>query len=183
MRSPIDPSFPLIKIAVACIILGLVAASLMRGWIIIQVPLSFSSQQTRVPAEQRTCSLWLYKDANWHTDKESCLFPDDTASALKNLISSWVTLVNEEKVTPHPLKLTSALVSDEHIAYLSFEQSPFSAEQSTYDRWLFVESLLRTIKDNVPQITSVMLLVNHKPLADRCLDLSTSWPIQGFLES
>lgn len=183
MRSPINTSSSLVKIAVACIILGLVAASLMRGWIIIQLPLSFASQQTIATAEQRTCSLWFYKDATWHTDKESCIWPAATAPALQNLINSWVTLINEEKITAHPLKLTSALVSDEHIAYLSFEQSPFSPEQSTYDRWLFVESLLRTIKDNLPQLTSIMLLVNHKPLADRCLDLSTSWPTQGFLEA
>jgi hypothetical protein len=75
------------------------------------------------------------------------------------------------------------LVADEHIAYVSFEQTPFSPEQSTKSRWLFVESLLRTIKDNLPQITSVMLLVHDKPLLDRCLDFSKPWPIQGFLEA
>jgi hypothetical protein len=181
MHSPINISTSLIKIAVACTILGLLVASLMRGWIIIQLPTRFSSQQTTATAEQRICTLWLHSAQGWHKEEQSCVFPHDTAAALHNLMSCWVTLVNEEKISAKPLELTSALISNEHIAYVSFEQTPFSLEQSTKSRWLFVESLLRTIKDNLPQITSVMLLVHHKPLIDRCLDFSKPWPIQGFL--
>lgn len=183
MRSPINHTTLLIKIAVACTILGLVVASLMRGWIIIQLPTRFTSQQAAATAEQRTCALWLSTAQGWHKEEESCVWPHDTAAALQNLMSSWVTLVNEEKIVTQPLQLASVLVSDEHIAYVSFEQTPFSPEQSTKSRWLFVESLLRTIKENLPQITSVMLLVKHKPLVDRCLDVAKPWPIQGFLEA
>lgn len=183
MRSPINHITSLTKIAVASIILGLLVASLMRGWIIIQLPTRFSGQQTTATAEQRICTLWLHSAQGWHKEEQSCVFPHDTAAALQNLMGTWVSLVNEERISAQPLQLTSALVGDEHIAYVSFEQTPFSLEQSTQSRWLFVESLLRTVRENLPQITSVMLLVHHKPLIDRCLDFSKPWPIQGFLEA
>jgi len=183
MRSPINHTTPLIKIAVACIILGLFVASLMRGWIIIQLPTRFTNQQITATTEQRACTLWLSTAHGWHKEEQLCVLPEDITSALHTLMSSWIVLANEEKITAQPLLITSVLVGDEHIAYLSFEQTPFDKEQSTNSRWLFVESLLRTIKENLPQLTSVMLLVHHKPLVDRCLDFAKPWPIQGFLEA
>lgn len=182
MRSPINIFNPLIKIALVCVILGLLVASLTRGWIIIQLPTRFTNPQSKALAEQHSCTFWLHTAHGWHKEEQACVWPHDTTAALQSLMQSWVTLSNEEK-NAKPLNLISTLVSDEHIAYISFEQSPFSSEQSTHSRWLFVESILRTVRENIPQITSVMLLVNHKQIIDRCLDFSKPWPTQGFLRT
>jgi len=181
MHSP-RKTTSLALVSVICLLAGLFIAGIIRGWIIIQLPTQLTYNQAAT-AEQRACTLWLHKDANWHQEQVLCVAPHETTAALQQLISSWVSLVNEEKILTQELQLTSALLGDEHVAYLSFEQSPFSREESTHARWLFIESLLRTIRDNLPQLTSVMLLVNHKPLVDRHLDFSKPWPTRGFLET
>ena len=162
-----------------CSCIGIILASITRGWIIIQLPTRLTVKAT-MTEQNHECSLWLLTPQGWHNEKELCLLTDDTATSLTHLVKAWATLMYEEKRTLRPLQLASVLIDQQNCAHFSFEQTPFTNEQSIRDRWFLVESLLRTIRENVPTITSVMLLVGHKPLVDRCLDFSKSWPIQGF---
>lgn len=181
MRLPINPFF--IRLGIVCCFIGIFIAGMMRGWIIIQLPTSLTKHQQTTSIEERSCSFWLSTAQGFRNEKETCLWPHDTAAALQSLVTVWTNLTNEDAPGGKTLHLQTALMSDGHTAYLSFEQSLFDSEQSTHARWHKVESLLRTIRENMPEITSVMFLVNHKPLIDRCLDFSRPWPIQGFLDN
>ena len=66
--------------------------------------------------------------------------------------------------------------------YISFDRSPLSKGSSTYEKLLWVEGLLKTVRANDSRIQSVHFLVHHQPLVDATLDFSYAWPIGGFIE-
>jgi hypothetical protein len=63
---------------------------------------------------------------------------------------------------------------------LSFDRSPFPTEWTTYEQWMWIESLLKTVRDNDIRIQRIRFLVHHQELIDYHLDFSNPWPIIGF---
>ena len=68
-------------------------------------------------------------------------------------------------------------------AYISFDRSIAAKNESTYDAWMRVEGLLKTIRAANLGISRVNFFVHHQPLVDAHLDFSKSWPIHGFVNA
>jgi hypothetical protein len=68
-------------------------------------------------------------------------------------------------------------------AYISFDRNPFTKNQSTYEKFMWIEGLLKTVRENGIQLQSIYFLVHHQPLTDFHLDFSNAWPISGFIQT
>ncbi|HZW61067.1 MAG TPA: hypothetical protein VFF04_02480, partial [Candidatus Babeliales bacterium] len=98
-------------------------------------------------------------------------------------INSWLSLLDEEHIMDSKVMLQTAILSQSgQEAFLSFDRNPLPAECATFETWMWVEGLLKTIRENDIQLQSIRFLVHHEPLIDEHLDFSNSWPAQGFLD-
>jgi hypothetical protein len=80
------------------------------------------------------------------------------------------------------VSLQSAMLSPaQHELYISFTRNPLEKEKSIQEKWLFIEGLLKTIRENGLMLQAIHFLVQHQPLNDPHLDFSKPWPLQGFL--
>lgn len=79
--------------------------------------------------------------------------------------------------------LQSVVVTQAQEAYLSFDRNPFGKEQSTFEKWIWVESLLKTVRIADVPLQSIYFLAYHQPLHDVHLDFSISWPVVGFFKA
>ena len=67
-------------------------------------------------------------------------------------------------------------------AYISFDRAIFAKNESTFDKWMWVEWLLKTIRMAQIGIAQIHVFVHHQPLIDVHLDFSQAWPTHGFIE-
>jgi hypothetical protein len=90
----------------------------------------------------------------------------------------------EEKIISKAISVQSAMLSPAgHELYISFNRNPLKKEKSTYEKWMFIEGLLRTVRENKIVVQAIHFLIHHQPINDHHLDFSKSWPLVGFLES
>ena len=177
-------------LAIICFTSGILLFAYHHGLIVIRWP---GKQRTPTTAyhhaTKKSITLQYWHHGSWHTEKNQLIMVDDTAQALAYLISSWLTLLDEEivrtsapQISTKKVELQTALISPTgHELFLSFDRTPFSPQQSIYEKWMWIEGLLKTIKAYDATISHVHLLVRHKPLQDIHLDFSNPWPITGFI--
>jgi hypothetical protein len=168
-------------LSIGCCI-ALLFLALQREWIIVQLP-SWKTTQDNTAHSCMKQSVKLF----WHQDRwasepvEIIASQTNPAHTVKNLIDRWLTWLDEERLTDRKISLQSALATpDGTTIMLSFDRSPFGTENSTAQKLSWVESLLKTIRDNGIKIQQVRFLVHHQELQDYHLDFSNSWPIIGF---
>ncbi len=117
-------------------------------------------------------------------EETELIWSDDLAKTIELLINSWLSLLDEEEIIEKRITVQSvALCPRQQEAYLYFDRYPFNKEESTFEKCIFLEGLLKTIRHNDIKIQLVRFLVHHEPMQDYHLDFSNSWPIAGFLES
>jgi len=81
------------------------------------------------------------------------------------------------------VSLQNVLISiDETEVYISFDRNLLNEENSTKEKLMLIESLLKTLRDNEITVQQVHLLVHHQEMLDSHLDFSHAWPIIGFLK-
>lgn len=172
-----------IKLLFFCFIVGLLFFAVNQEWIVIR-SFTRSSQventlnKLRSTKKQMTVSFW--HQGKWNTEALEIITTADPAQTAQALVTAWLSLLDEEKITTNKISLQSALMSTHGQLYLSFDRSPFEDSSSTYDKWMWTESLLRTLRENCSEIRSVYLMVHHRPLEDDHLDFSNPWPVTGF---
>lgn len=107
---------------------------------------------------------------------------DSPVQQITLILQKWFMMIFEEGYHDRLINLQAVLIDEvTKTCYLSFDQNPFKKESSTQARWLFMESLLATIRLQKYQIQTVCVLVNHQQIDDAYLDISIPWPIQGFM--
>ncbi len=142
---------------------------------------------TKNGAIQKAQEVFIKKDCfffhqeEWHSEQITLLSTDDSTLMLRTLISQWLEIMKQEGCMKQSTRLESAVIaSPSMIAYLSFEDIPFERQQSIQEKWHWMESLLKTIREAHLKVQAVHILVNHQSLEDVHLDFSYAWPIQGF---
>ena len=174
-----------IILCATALISGFIFFAIMNSWIIIRIPgfysLTYDAQMHQF-SYKKEVALHFYQNQGWYSEKMDIIWSDDRNLALIELIKAWLLLCHEEKVCSKKINLESVLL-DQHqsTAYVSFDSSFFTKQQTIFEKWMFIESLLKTINTNLNGISTVALLVHHCPLQDMHLDFSKPWPIQGFI--
>jgi hypothetical protein len=166
---------------------GLFFFAYMHEYIIFKFP-SFHADITLARQQlqdiKRSISLHCWRNNRWHTEIITTLAYTDKSQTILHMINSVLTLLQEESISTKKVLADSVLLSaDERTAYVSFNRNPFNKEESVLSKWMYIETLLKTIRENNAGVNQVYFLVNHQPLKDMHLDFTNPWPIKGFLES
>lgn len=121
--------------------------------------------------------------SEWKQEEAFLLWSNDNNEDSYQLINSWLVWLYEERVLEKKVKLQSVLLSPSgEELYISFDRSFLSTQASIYAQWILIESLLKTIRENIPSIQAVSFFVDHKPLENPYIDFSRSFPVNGFIE-
>ena len=123
-----------------------------------------------------TFSYW--REHAWKEETKELIITDDPEKKVATIIANWLTMLYEEKIIKEKITLQSALFDPANTRlYISFDQTPFRANQSTHEKWMFIQGLIRTLKENGIQIQGIYFLVNHASLQDDQLDFINAWPV------
>jgi hypothetical protein len=177
-----------IFIVSACLVGGILFYAINREWLFFFCAHTRNAEQLCKEncsvAARKKVSLLFWRHDRWARETAELVWPKDTAQALMYLTNSWLELLDEEQVLGQKITVQSVLLADNDAqALISFDHNPFSKESSTFAKWLLLEGLLKTIRENNVPIREVVFLVRHKPLRDYHLDFTNPWPIKGFFEN
>lgn len=129
----------------------------------------------------KTVSLFYPDGKNVKKENHALLWSSSTALALQLLVAEWLLFMQQENKLYKKIVLQSiALNEKETEAFISFDASLFSKQQSAYDKLLIIEALCQTIKSAIPTIHAIMPLVNNTPLEDMHIDCTKVFPITGY---
>ncbi|MFC1841775.1 hypothetical protein ACFLYA_01765 [Candidatus Dependentiae bacterium] len=175
-----------IFLAIIAFFSGALFFAVYNSWIIFQFPSHTSEvyhQISSMKAEKKDFWLMYWQNKKWNKEKISLLLSGDKAKNIQYLVNSWLNLLDEEKVMDKKVSLQTVLLSScKSQAYLSFDRNPFEKKLTTYDKLMWIESLLKTLRENDIRLQSVYFLVHHQILQDYHLDFSNPWPMYGFLQ-
>lgn len=162
---------------------GVIFVGINDQWIIIRNPFTeaFKPVSRKKPAPCQA-TLYYWHNNSWQQEKASVLCSENQSSNIMQLVNAWLSVVENEQITEKKVTLESALVSPTgQELFLSFSRNIFDKDESLFSKWMRVEGILKTMRENNKnQFRLVRFLVHHQPLRDTQLDFSFSWPIQGF---
>lgn len=167
----------------ALVALGFVA--IQRDWIIIQWPHWGTVEQTSPHiAHKQTVQLFWYQDRWVQEPVEIIASHTDTAQTIQHLVERWLSWLDEERHIDRKVSLQSAMLTPNgQEVMLSFDRTPFGTESTVREKLAWVESLLKTMRDNGVKAQQVRFLVHHQELQDYHLDFSFAWPVIGYMQS
>lgn len=176
----------LFLLSFACAVIGALFYAMHRGWIIITIPSAtshYAMQAGTLPAAlSKKVTLFFWHHDAWHHESTQLVWGEHTAHNIAYLVNSWLSLLDDEKITSKKVSLQTAMLNPTGTElYLSFDRSLFSKESTTYDKWMLVEGLLKTLRENGITPQGVRFLVHHQQMMDFHLDFSSPWPIFGFI--
>ena len=174
-----------ILVSTTAFILGALLFALYNGWIIVRYPSYHSEvaeQLSKKAVVKKDVKLIFWHNNKWHTENTHLIWQYDKARTLDYLINTWLTLLDEDSIMDKKVSLQAALLaSSDQEPYLSFDRPPFTKAASTFEKWMWIEGLLKTIRENGIALQRVHFLVHHQPMRDSHLDFSHPWPVTGFL--
>ncbi|MDR3549812.1 MAG: hypothetical protein P4L31_00215 [Candidatus Babeliales bacterium] len=177
----------IILISFLCALTGMLLYAFTKGWIIIHAPSAdnFASldYQSNQAIGKKKITLWFWKDDKWHNETTELVWSDDKADTLYYLIASWLKLLDEDDMMHKKISVQSVLLSPSGSdAYVSFDRYPFDSQVTIATKLMWLEGLLKTIRENKIAIQGIRFLIYHKTLQDPHLDFSKEWPVTGFSE-
>ncbi len=151
--------------------------------IIFTIPSLYSIETPALETiQKKQVSLCYFDTDTWKIEKQDLLWSHDTQKNIINLINSWLSFLEEEKILSKKITLQTALVDKGRCAYLSFDRTLFNKEDTIFKKWMLIEGLLKTIISNDIALYQIQFLVQHTTLSDAHLDFSSPWPMHGFIQ-
>jgi len=165
---------------------GIILFAFYQGWIIVRYPyprFAAGNVVKSVTTEKKVpLSFWYNK--KWCEEESLLMWTDDAAENVRYVLNNLLSLMYEEEALSKKLLIELVMITpSQREVFISFDRYPFELGASTFKKWMFIESLLKTIRLNkIGSLQEVRFLVNHKPFQDYHLDFSQSWPITGFIK-
>lgn len=136
-----------------------------------------------INAQKKSFKLIYWHKNKWNIEEKELLSSDNKAKTIDYLIKSWLSMLHDEHILIKDIDLQSIMLDKSGAeVYISFDHNPLNKKNSTFEKLMFIEGLLKTIRTNKIALNKVYFLVNHKPLIDYHLDFSQPWPLSGFIE-
>ena len=171
-----------IVISTLMFFIGMLFYGFYNDLIIIRLPYKTQNAVFEHRAQRQQTPLWYWNGEKFISEEKELIFSPDTQKTLKDLIAMWLTHLEEEQGLSKMVAVQSVMLDPNmQTAFISFDRSPFKKSQSTYLKLMFLEGLLKTLKDSGIPLKKAQFLVNHTPLQDRHLDFSHAWSINGYL--
>lgn len=173
-------------LSAVCAVCGALMYALHQGWIIVNSPRPIAgqlSEPVRMPAViQKKLFLYFWHHDAWHHETTQLVWSNHSAQNICYLINSWLSLLDDEKLTIKKVTLQTAMIDpSNNELYISFDRSLFSKEATTYEKWMLIEGLLKTLQENGITTPRIHFLIHHQPMLDPHLDFTSPWPLSGFL--
>jgi hypothetical protein len=164
-----------------CLIAGLLFFAYMQDIIIIRRPFGHETVAGKsITKKEVSLSFWHHH--KWHHEKKELLWHENPGVNIQLLINNLLALLEEEQINQKQAVVQSVLIAPSgHTAYVSFDRLPATQEETTYDIWMLIEGILKTVRENTGDIDTIHFLVDHKTWHDQHLDFSKPWPIKGFI--
>lgn len=133
--------------------------------------------------QKKMITLYVRSRDTWRTERQELLVTNDTAENMRLIVTSWLNFVQDEHNIEKKVAVQScALSASGQEMYISFDRNPLPKEQPIIAKWLLIEGLLKTIRENKIPLVSIHFLVHHQPLQDPHLSFDLPWPVNGFFE-
>jgi hypothetical protein len=135
-------------------------------------------------AGRKQVVVYYSKDHKLSQDAVSIVwFKNNLSTTLIALGNAWFDLMLAEKLIDDTTTVESVALSENNkIAYLSCSRTWLKQQWSTLDKAQAVEAFLKTIKENAPEIASVVFLVKDEPMKDAHLEFEYPWPVEGVIK-
>lgn len=161
---------------------GMLFYAFYNKLIIIRLPVQRAALFERRSAFRKQVPLWYFNGSSYIKDDKELIISSNTQSTLQDIVASWLSFIEEEQGLPNKTSVQAVMLdAHKHTAYISFDRKPFAEKQSTYEKLMFIEGLLKTLKDSPVPLKKVQILVHHTPLEDPHLDFSKAWSISGYI--
>lgn len=154
-----------------------------ESWIIITFPFTNNLQHSQIQQNitYKTITLYAWQNNKLKQETTEIVYSDNIAQNIKQLLNSWLIFIEDEHLTDQENQAISvALSPSKQEAFICLNKNPFEKQWSTYQKFMWINSLLKTLKNNKIPISAVRLLVHHETLQDDHLNFDISWPITGF---
>lgn len=176
----------IVKLSALSALFGILFYAVNRGWIIINAPFTASQSQTqpnRMPeTPQKKVTLFFWHRNAWHQEATRLVWSEYNGQNAAYLINSWLSLLDDEKITCKKVSLQTAMLNAAGTElYISFDRSLFSKDATTHEKWMLIEGLLKTLRQNGITPQTVRFLIHHQLFNDMHLDFNSPWPIHGFI--
>jgi len=171
-----------IMFAGIAVLAGILFYAFYNEVIIIRIPSKKTAYNiSEIDRQKKRYTIYFWKDGAFGKDEKELVSTPNKAEMLTYIITNWLSTGLEEK-TQKKVQLESVVLDANQVdAYISFDRNPFLKESSTHEKWMWIESLLRTIRESGVNIQSVTFLIHQKPILDHHLDFSRNWPVTGFI--
>ena len=165
---------------------GISLFAFYQGWIIIRYPYPrFSAGNfVKTVKTEKKIVLSFWHNKKWYEEESLLIWTDEVSENVRYVLNNLLSLMHEEEALSKKLLVELVMITpSQREVFISFDRCPFESGLSTFKKWMFIESLLKTIRINkIGSLQEVRFLVNHKLLEDYHLDFSQSWPITGFIK-
>jgi hypothetical protein len=149
--------------------------------IIINFPRLIIKKDNTIVAYKKNIKIFFWKNDKWNRESIDILWSENNSEQnIYQIINNWLLILDEEKILSKRVSLQSALINDSTL-YISFDNTLFSQESSTYNKLIILESILKTLKESNLTVNYIYFLVHNEIMEDHHLDFSNAWPISGFL--
>lgn len=170
-----------VVLIILCCLLGFGYYTIEHQWILFRFPTRLPPTTLQLSHHKKKIILYSWHHDAWQKETKEIVWPEQLAQALQNLITTWLIFIQEEQPDIKKISLQSiALGPNLQDLYISFDRNPFFKQSPTFEKLMWIESLLKTLANNAIPVSNVFFLVNHQPLYDTHLDFSQSWPLKGF---
>lgn len=171
----------IIWISAISFFIGALFFAYLQGWLIIRSPhnsLALKTDLSNNTVSKKKVKLFYWYNDSWHTEETELLWSDYKADNIYYLINSLLSVMHEEEALNKKVSLETAMLSPNGAeAFLSFNRNPFRKDVPTFEKWMIIESILKTISENETNVKEIRFLVHHKPLSNYHLDFANSWHI------
>lgn len=164
-------------------LVGIVLFAFFEGWITVHIPQHFFASPSPVTHEKsKNITLLYWTPVGWQNEQTTILESTYTEKVVEKILTALFCTLCEAQLLKKQIKVQAVMINNGgHELFISLDHVPFNKEASIFTKWMYIESILKTLKNNGIKTPLVRVLVNHQPIHDRHLDLATSWPINGFL--
>ena len=153
-----------------------------ESWIILIFPHKQETIGLSTDTKPTEVVLYFWKHDKWLSEKNSYIKSSDMAQNIQTIAHLYFRLLDDEEIIHNDTTVHSVVLhKNKQIAFVSCNQSPFHAQDSTIKKIMIIEGFLKTLKENKISIPFVQFLTNHQPLQDDHLDFTVPWPLQGYL--
>ena len=170
---------------ISCLV-GIILYAFARDWIIIRSPIRRSYETDCLKngaTNKKNVTLHVWKNGKWASERTEIVCSEHKADTITQIVTHWLKLMEDEQSSSEHIYVESVLLTPSGTdAYISFDRYPFAHESCIYTKLMWMEGLLKTLRENKVALQGVRFLIHHTTLYDEHLDFSKEWPLTGFME-